>query len=59
MTDGGTIEAAYPYHIPFDAPAQSALKEQLGRLQMEMKADIPSIHVDWLRRTSVSTSTVP
>ena len=43
----GQIEAEYPYHIAFDAPAQSVLKEQLGRLQMEMKADIPSVHVDW------------
>ncbi len=41
------IEAEYPYHIPFDAPAQTALKEQLTRLQGEMKADIPAIHVDW------------
>ena len=42
-----TIESEYPYHIPFDAPEQSALREQLGRLQGEMKADIPAIHVDW------------
>ncbi len=41
------IETEYPYHIPFDAPTQTALKEQLGRLQTEMRADIPSIHVDW------------
>ena len=41
------IEGAYPYHIPFDAPEQTALKAQLGRLQTEMKADIPSVHVDW------------
>ena len=43
----GQIEGEYPYHISFDAPAQSALKAQLGRLQGEMKADIPSVHVDW------------
>jgi len=43
----GQIEAEYPYHIAFDAPAQTALKEQLGRLQGEMKADIPAIHADW------------
>ena len=43
----GQIEAEYPYHISFDAPEQSALKEQLGRLQTEMKSDIPSVHVDW------------
>ncbi len=48
VNDGwGQIEAEYPYHIPFDAPEQAALKEQLGRLQTEMKADIPAIHVDW------------
>ena len=46
--DGWTkIEGEYPYHIPFDAPEQTALKEQLTRLQGEMKTDIPSIHVDW------------
>ena len=48
VNDGWTIiEAEYPYHIPFDAPKQTALKEQLRRLQMEMKADIPAIHADW------------
>ena len=41
------IEAEYPYHIGFDAPTQTALKAQLGRLQGEMNTDIPSIHVDW------------
>ena len=46
--DGWTkIEAEYPYHIAFDAPTQTALKEQLTRLQGEMKSDIPSVHVDW------------
>ena len=42
-----TIEAEYPYHIPFDAPEQTTLKDQLTRLQGEMNADIPSVHVDW------------
>ena len=41
------IEAEYPYHISFDAPTQTALKAQLTRLQGEMQADIPAIHVDW------------
>ncbi len=46
--DGWTqIEAEYPYHIAFDAPEQTALKAQLTRLQGEMQADIPAIHVDW------------
>ncbi len=43
----GQIEAAYPYHIGFDAPTQTALRAQLTRLQTEMKSDIPSVHVDW------------
>ena len=43
----GQIEAAYPYHISFDAPTQTALRDQLSRLQTEMKSDIPSVHVDW------------
>ncbi len=48
VNDGwGQIEAAYPYHIGFDAPTQTALKAQLTRLQGEMKTDIPSVHVDW------------
>ena len=48
VNDGwGQIEVAYPYHISFDAPTQTALKEQLGRLQGEMRADVPAIHVDW------------
>ena len=49
------LEAEYPYHIPFDAPEQSALKEQLGRLQGEMKCDIPAIHVDWF----IATASLP
>ena len=48
VNDGwGQIEGAYPYHISFDAPAQTALKEQLGRLQTEMNSNIPSVHIDW------------
>ena len=46
--DGWTkIEAAYPYHISFNAPTQTALRAQLTRLQGEMKTDIPSVHADW------------
>ena len=56
VNDGwGQIEGAYPYHIPFDAPEQTALKEQLGRLQGEMKCDIPAIHVDWF----IATASLP
>ena len=43
----GQIERAYPYHISFDAPTQTALKAQLTRLQGEMEADRPSVHADW------------
>ena len=51
--DGWTqIEGAYPYHIPFDAPAQTALREQLTRLQTEMNCDIPSVHIDWFLATA-------
>ncbi len=46
--DGWTrIEEEYPYHIPFDAPEHTALRTQLGRLQTQMKCDIPSVHIDW------------
>ena len=41
------IEAEYPYHISFDAPEQTALRDQLSRLQTEMKSDMPSVHADW------------
>ena len=46
------IEEEYPYHIAFDAPAQSALRNQLGRLQTQMKTDVPSIHIDWFLATA-------
>ena len=55
VNDGwGQIEAAYSYHISFDGPTQTALKEQLGRLQTEMNSNIPSIHVDWFVATASS-----
>ena len=46
------IEDAYPYHIAFDAPAQTALREQLGRLQTQMNCIIPSVHIDWFIATA-------
>ena len=46
------IEEEYPYHISFDAPAQSALRNQLGRLQTQMKTDVPSVHIDWFLATA-------
>ena len=51
--DGWTqIEGAYPYHIAFDAPTQTALREQLTRLQTEMDCDVPSVHIDWFLATA-------
>ena len=56
VNDGwGQIEAAYPYHISFDAPTQTALRAQLTRLQTETTSDIPSVHVDWF----VATASTP
>ena len=53
VNDGwGQLEAAYPYHISFDAPAQTALKAQLGRLQTETNSTVPSVHVDWFIATA-------
>ena len=49
------IEGAYPYHIGFEAPTQTTLQQQLGRLQTEMKCNIPSVHVDWF----VATASLP
>ncbi len=46
------IEEEYPYHIAFDASAQSALRNQLGRLQTQMKTDVPSVHIDWFIATA-------
>ena len=46
VNDGWTkLEEAYPYHISFDADL--ATRNQLGRLQTQMKTDVPSVHVDW------------
>ena len=51
VNDGWTkLEAEYPYHIAFDT--QTALRNQLGRLQTQMKTDIPSVHVDWFIATA-------
>ena len=51
--DGWTkIEEAYPYHIAFDAPVQTGLREQLTRLQTQMKTDVPSVHIDWFIATA-------
>ena len=49
------IEAIYPYHISFEAPTQTTLRQQLARLQTEMKSNIPWVHVDWF----VATASTP
>ena len=49
------IEEEYPYHIAFDAPAQLGLRNQLGRLQTQMKTNVPSVHIDWF----VATASTP
>ena len=41
------IEEAYPYHVEFNAPALSALRNQLSRLQTTLKTAVPSVHIDW------------
>ena len=51
----GQIETAYPYHIAFEAPTQTTLRAQLGRLQTETQSNIPSVHVDWF----VATASTP
>ena len=51
--DGWTkIEQAYPYHVSFDAPEHLATRNQLGRLQTQMKTDVPSVHIDWFIATA-------
>ncbi len=56
VNDGwGQIEAVYPYHISFDAPAQATLQQQLGRLQTETNSSVPSVHVDWF----IATASLP
>ncbi len=53
VNDGWTqIEKEYPYHIAFNAATQTALREQLGRLQTEMNCDVPSVHIDWFLATA-------
>ena len=46
------IEGVYPYHVSFDAPTQTSLHDQLGRLQTQMKCDVPSVHIDWFIATA-------
>ena len=41
----------YPYHIRLTHP-HSRLRNQLGRLQTQMKTDVPSVHIDWFIATA-------
>ena len=41
------IEQAYPYHVEFNAPAQTALRNQLSLLQTTLNTDVPVVNVDW------------
>ena len=41
------IEEVYPYHREFNAPAQTALHNQLSRLQTALSTVVPSVNVDW------------
>ena len=51
VNDGwNKLEEVYPYHISFDADL--ALRNQLGRLGVQMKTDVPSVHVDWFIATA-------
>ena len=51
VNDGWTkLEEVYPYHISFDADL--ALRNQLGRLGVQMKTEVPSVHVDWFIATA-------
>ena len=52
--DGWTkIEEAYPYHIAFDAPAQSATAGTTGAVtDTDELTVIPSVHIDWFLATA-------
>ena len=41
------IEQAYPYHVELNAPSQTALRNQLSRLQTTLETDVPAVNVDW------------
>ena len=48
------VEEAYPYHIKFNAPAQTALRNQLSRLQTTLSTAVPSVNADWFIATAAS-----
>ncbi len=48
------VEEAYPYHIEFNSPAQTALRNQLSRLQTTLSTAVPSVNADWFIATAAS-----
>ena len=55
------VEEAYPYHIEFNSPAQTALRNQLSRLQTTLSTTVPSVNADWFIASAASPphSTMP
>ena len=48
------VEEAYPYHIEFNSPTQTALRNQLSRLQTALSTAVPSVNADWFIATAAS-----
>ena len=48
------VEESYPYHIEFNSPAQTALRNQLSRLQTTLSTAVPSVNADWFIATAAS-----
>ena len=48
------VEETYPYHIKFNSPAQTALRNQLSRLQTTLSTAVPSVNADWFIATAAS-----
>ncbi len=48
------IEQVYPYHIEFNSPTQTALRNQLSRLQTTLSTVVPSVNADWFIATAAS-----
>ena len=48
------IEQVYPYHIEFNSPAQTALRNQLSRLQTTLSTVVPSVNADWFIATAAN-----
>ena len=60
VNDGWTqIEAAYPYHISFDAPNRDRAAGPTGTVADRDEEYIPSVHIDWFLATRIFTPTIP